>query len=231
MTTTKLLAIAGIFCAGLAQASTLPWQPAQGSWPWQGSLTTTAIEIERPATPGSLFQAIDWYHPVNNLNAGSAIEQLPNYEGLIWWDFAGGHNIMDSSGCWHVNGALPIRLTYVEILFGWPGPTHESWWEIPSADSLLGLAQIEGDPTIGGWVTHVNLFVRSVPETGSAAALLGLGLLGLMGFRSLSLKPRCKCGKPCQYYGAYAGYSKSCRTCNEANALRQRISRRAKGKA
>jgi hypothetical protein len=178
---TKLLAIAGIICAGIAQGDTLadlPWQT--GQVPWQGILTTTATEIEKPGALGSLFESIDWYHPVNNLNAGSAIEQMPFYEGLVWWDFAGGHHIMDSAGNWHANSGLPLRLSYVEILFGFPGPTFESWWQIPSADSLLGLAQIKGDPAIGGWVTHVNLYVKSVPESGQTIWLLFFGTLLIM---------------------------------------------------
>jgi len=40
--------------------------------------------------------------------------------------------------------------------------------------------------------------------------------------------PKCKCGRPCAYYGEVGGYSKACETCNAKNAHRQRCGRARK---
>lgn len=37
--------------------------------------------------------------------------------------------------------------------------------------------------------------------------------------------PKCKCGKPCAYYGPIGGYSAACERCNAKNAKRQRDAR------
>lgn len=37
---------------------------------------------------------------------------------------------------------------------------------------------------------------------------------------------RCKCGKPCAFYGPIGGYSVACVKCNAKNAKRERIGRR-----
>jgi hypothetical protein len=40
--------------------------------------------------------------------------------------------------------------------------------------------------------------------------------------------PKCKrCGKPCQYYGTYGGFSVRCKGCNKKNAASQRKARAA----
>jgi multidrug efflux pump subunit AcrA (membrane-fusion protein) len=40
--------------------------------------------------------------------------------------------------------------------------------------------------------------------------------------------PRCKCGKPCRYYGTVGGYSVACGECDDKNAKRQREARARK---
>lgn len=46
--------------------------------------------------------------------------------------------------------------------------------------------------------------------------------------RAWAMKPRCKCGKVCVYYGPIGGYSVACRICNAKNAARQRAARRTR---
>ncbi len=45
------------------------------------------------------------------------------------------------------------------------------------------------------------------------------------------MTPKCKCGKPCAYYGPIGAYSVKCIGCNAKNAKRQRDSRKAKRRA
>lgn len=37
--------------------------------------------------------------------------------------------------------------------------------------------------------------------------------------------PKCKCGKPCAYYGPIGDYSVACTGCNARNAERNRVGR------
>lgn len=39
------------------------------------------------------------------------------------------------------------------------------------------------------------------------------------------VKPKCKCGRVCDYYGVVGGFSVACKKCNEKNAKRQRDAR------
>lgn len=43
------------------------------------------------------------------------------------------------------------------------------------------------------------------------------------------LVPRCRCGKPCQWYGVVGGFSKSCTDCNAHKAKQSKESRARKG--
>lgn len=40
------------------------------------------------------------------------------------------------------------------------------------------------------------------------------------------VRPRCKCGELCAYYGPVGGYSVKCEACNAKNAARQRKAQR-----
>lgn len=177
----------------------LPWQTTATQWlvmPYQGDARNymhAATQVDKPIGPGSLFESIDWYHAANNLNAGSMIEQSPIGMGLVWWDFSGGHHVFTPiDGEYHLNSELPLRLSYIEITYGYPGPNHESWWQIPAQDGLLGLTQVM--PGVeGGWVTHIDLFTRDVkagalPDSGTTILFLAIGVIALVIFKSHDIR-------------------------------------------
>jgi hypothetical protein len=40
--------------------------------------------------------------------------------------------------------------------------------------------------------------------------------------RTEAVKPRCKCGDVCEYYGPVGGFSVQCKKCNKARAMKRR---------
>lgn len=169
--------------ATTAVADPLPWQTNNNQiFPWQGSYLTIpaweAQQVAEPAHAGTAFLTINWYQPAHNLNVGSAIEREPYYMGLVWWDFIGGHEIMDEGNfSIATNSGLPLRLTYVELTSGAPGPQGQTWWEIPYQDQRIGLAQFEPSE-LGGWVTQATFYVAPMPECGST--LLYFAIAGVV---------------------------------------------------